>query len=413
MSYKKLMPLTAIKLGFVPYLRALTLATSAMLMWLSTTAAQADRDMRLLEVPDYQWYAGCFGTACGNLMGYWDRHGFPDFYTGPTTGGVAPLSDWGNEGIRSLWASQAGFDGRPAGQYGHMDDYYLGYEYSGPDPYVVAGRAEHTPDCIGDFIGLSQNRWTNMNNECDGNIDAYSFTYWDTTGNRRTNFLPPNTAGLPARDIPSGLRAWTRYRGYDADVFSQLVDFNPTLPAGNGFTFEHLKAEIDAGYPVLLFMQPFTMLSEPRGSMLRGNPPIHGMLAYGYAEYPGMGLRWVYYRTSWGSGDGQWNSWGPDGWPVPFPLRGVMGYHPKPRIRSILRNENGVTISWEGPASQLQDTLSGVTTNVHRYRVEQATRVDATLWTPVGTDTTDHTITFVPTADDTVFYRVRLLAPGQ
>src|SRR5438552_18554802 len=80
----------------------------------------------LTEVPDYLWYAGCFGTASGNLMGYWDRHGFPNFYTGPTAGGVAPLdSRGGNYGIRSMWASKAGEDGRPADQPGHIDDYWI------------------------------------------------------------------------------------------------------------------------------------------------------------------------------------------------------------------------------------------------------------------------------------------------
>ena len=46
----------------------------------------------LTGVPDYEWHIGCFGTATGNLMGYWDRHGLPDFYTGPTGGMVATVS---------------------------------------------------------------------------------------------------------------------------------------------------------------------------------------------------------------------------------------------------------------------------------------------------------------------------------
>src|SRR3954465_7690350 len=101
-------------------------------------------DVLLTEVPDYTWDAGCFGTASGNLMGYWDRHGLPQFYTGPTAGGVAPLNSNGpNLGIRSMWASKAGLDGRPADQFGHIDDYWLfyrddvafSYESTVPDPY--------------------------------------------------------------------------------------------------------------------------------------------------------------------------------------------------------------------------------------------------------------------------------------
>src|SRR5688572_33424216 len=87
------------------------------LVCLSTLPLRADTDVYLLGTPDYQWYAGCFGTATGNLMGYWDRQGFADFYTGPTAGGVAPLDNFGtNVGIRSLWANRAGFDGRPVDQ---------------------------------------------------------------------------------------------------------------------------------------------------------------------------------------------------------------------------------------------------------------------------------------------------------
>src|SRR5438477_8275064 len=91
--------------------------------------AAAVTNVYLTEVPDYDWWAGCFGTASGNLIGYWDRHGFPNFYTGPTGGGLAPLTTVGaNYHIRALWASQAGIDGRPLSKPGHYDDYYVEYE---------------------------------------------------------------------------------------------------------------------------------------------------------------------------------------------------------------------------------------------------------------------------------------------
>jgi hypothetical protein len=85
---------------------------------------RADRDVYLVGVPDYRWYAGCFGTACGNLMGYWDRHGMRDFFTNQTVnGGIAPLDDLGtNVAVRSLWATKAGDYGRPANKPGHIDD---------------------------------------------------------------------------------------------------------------------------------------------------------------------------------------------------------------------------------------------------------------------------------------------------
>src|SRR2546423_8454126 len=93
---------------------------------------RADTDVYLLDVPDYDWYGGSLGTACGNLMGFWDRHGLSGFYTGPTANGVAPLTSVrANTGIHSLWASRAGMDGRPANKPGHIDDYWTGYDLGG------------------------------------------------------------------------------------------------------------------------------------------------------------------------------------------------------------------------------------------------------------------------------------------
>jgi len=373
--------------------------------------------VHLTDVPDYVWYAGCFGTATGNLMGFWDRNGFPDFYTGPTGGGVAPLDSFGaNSGITSLWATKAGVDGRPAGQPGHMDDYYSAYESTAADPCVLFGRAEHSPDCIGDFIGLNQRKWRNMNGECDGNIDGYCFVYWDPSGQRRVNFTPGPEAGLPAVDMQSGLRAWTQYRGYRADVATQLTEFNPDVPSGAGFTFDDLKAEIDAGYPVLLFLQDSNTKSQSLGSMPRANPPLHGMLAYGYL-IEDDGTRRVEFRTSWASGDGQFNSWSGGNWlPGAFlylPLRGVILYHPRPQIREILREPGQLRIRWDGPAANLMDEEAGTVTRVHRYVLERSTSLEGSDWQPLGDATPEHEWV-VPASEGAPpgFFRVRLQTGG-
>jgi hypothetical protein len=360
--------------------------------------ARAEIDVYLLEVPDYLWYGGCFGTGAGNLMGYWDRHGFSNFY--PNV--LAPLNSAGaNEAIRTNYVSAA-----------HINDYWLLYESTGIDPYVAAGRPEHTPDCIGDFIGLSQRKWTNMNSECDGNIDAYSFVYWDSNGNRRVNFTPPAAAGTPVRDIQSGLREWTRWRGYDADVFTQLTDFNPKVPAGHGFTFNEMRAEIDAGYPVLLYLQPFNQtsrsLSNPT-NMPRANPEIHGMMAYGY-YIADSGEKYVHYRTSWGDSGGNnfiVSEWNGLTWQANLPVRGVIGYRPKPKITKVTRANGNVTVSWDGPASLLYDNISGVTTMVHRYVLERTPSLDQPF-EPVTSPSADHFAT-VPECCGTAFFRVRLV----
>ncbi len=397
--------------------RRIVALVAALCSFHTLPTAHAQSWVLLTEVPDYDWHAGCFGTATGNLAGYWDRHGFPDFYKGPTGGGLAPLNS-GDVNIRSLWASQAGLDGRPSNKPGHMDDYYVGYESTAQDWYKTFNRPEHTPDCTGDFIGLNQNKWTNLNNECRGNIDAFSFVFWDKTGNRRANFYTTN-AGAYIPDIGSGLREWARYRGYEADVFTQLTSFNAERTTTNGFTFESLKTEINAGFPVLLFLQATAEFSRNLGGVPNANPEIHGILAFGYAEdIPELGIHQaVFFRTSWASGDNwfeEWTlhpAWLGIGYSSPFVPRGVIGFHPKPRVRSFTRGPGTVTLAWDGPSAQLHDKVAGTFSNPHRYTVQRTTSLKPPNWTDVGSITTARTATVLDTNAESAFYRVELVVP--
>jgi hypothetical protein len=394
-----------------------TVSIASCLCFAAQISSFAVENVRLTDVPDYSWYAGCFGTASGNLMGYWDRHGFPNFYTGPTNGGEAPLgSDGLNEGVRSLWASRAGFDGRPADQPGHLDDYWenfenftASYESGATDPYVVAGRAEHTADCLGDFIGASQKKWTNLDAECDGNINAFSFNFWDKTGARRENFSPSTQNGQPIRDIQSGWRAWTEFRGNQANVFSQLADFNPTVPTGAGFTFEDLRKEIDAGYPVMMFLQRPGEFSRNIGGLARGNPVVHGMVAYGY-YVSDSGLPYVFYRSSWGSGD-RLGLWGPSDYEGILPMRGVIGFHPLPQIKSFAPQAgNSINVKWDGPSSTVD--RSGTLTPVHWYVLERSDAVDGAFAAITEPSTSLEAV--IPNEGGArAFYRVRLVDSPQ
>lgn len=393
------------------FLRPVSLALASLaLLHVSGSDSQAQQFKYLTEVPDYEWHAGCFGTATGNLAGFWDRHGMTNFYAGPTGGGLAPLrSEPPNRGIRSLWVSQAGQDGRPSGQPGHMDDYYVTYESTAPDPYVTFGRPEHTPDCIGDFIGLSQRKWTDMNGECDGNIDAFSFVFWDKTGNRRSNYYQTNNNQY-VPDIPSGLKEWAKSRGNDADVFSQLPSFSPEKTGPGGFTYADMKAEIDAGYPVLLFLQPPNEFSRNLGSMPKANPEIHGVMVWGYYEDPGAGLpQGIQIRTSWGSGDGVFENFGNNPLNIlsGYRIRGVIGFHPKPKIISFTRDNGNISLAWDGPSSQLTDAFAGTTTTVHRYQVEKKTALNDPKWTPVNSPSTDRAASFPDSG--AAFYRVSIV----
>lgn len=399
------------------------LCVAVFLVFIWTNAVRGDQRVFLLEVPDYSWFAGCFGTGSGNLMGYWDRNGFPDMYTGPTGGGLAPLGDKGeNSGIRSLWATMAGMDGRPLDKPGHIDDYWTyyhdedrySYQSTQPDPYTLEGREEHAPDCLGDFIGLSQNKWTSLNEECDGNIDAFSFVFWDKSGERRWNFTPPELDGDRSPDIPSGLRKWTQWRGYQADVFSQLTDFNPNCPEGKGFGFEDLKAEIDAGYPVLLFMQRFDTTFRSLQGMERANPNIHGMLACGYFVREN-GQKFVQYRTSWRSGThfsvGETASaWTADPWQTQLPIRGVIGYRPKPQIRTVEPVDETLHLTWHGPSATLTNATTRTAHPAHYYVVEHSSTGNSADFAPLTDPAPGREASIPMPSEDFAFFRVKLLS---
>jgi len=210
----------------------------------------------LSEVPTSRWSYGCSATAAGMLFGYYDRNGFPNMYTGPTNGGVAPLTDLcqGDDpanpipGSCSICATQNGFDGRITD--GHVDDYWTGYGAPGPDPW----EDEHTwQGCTADFMGTNQWKW---DWDCDGslldNTDGSTtyFSYGD--GSRLYDYIPPVCAGLPQTALCHGLRLFAESRGYTV-----VENYNQKI---SGFSFNDYMAEIDAGRPVLIQVTGHTML---------------------------------------------------------------------------------------------------------------------------------------------------------
>jgi hypothetical protein len=363
-------------------------------------------DIQLTGVPDYQWAYGCFGTASGNLIGYWDRHGLPGLYTGTVNSGVAPLNSLGpNAHIFTLWATKAGYGGRATNDWGHVDNYYdsntapytVGTAYEGTgDPYRTLNRPLHPDDCIADFMGMSHHAFTNLNGECHGNINAYAFNFFNRDGEPVRNATPPT------KDIQSGLRHFMQHRGYDAELYSQVADTFSLTPAGRGFTYEDFMAEIDAGYPVLIQWQ---IPSYQRGNGL--NPSFHAVLGYGY-YIDETEQRYIYFRTSWAQGEklGVWGSTLLSG----FETRGYFRMRPKPKVTAITPQPNGdLAIHWEGPASHLHDINTGITTPVHWYVIEQAQPPPATGYIPVSPATTNRTALLPPLSGDEGAYRVRNL----
>jgi subtilisin-like proprotein convertase family protein len=219
----------------------------------------------LSEVPTSTWTYGCTATSAGMLMGYYDRHGYPNMYIGPANGGVAPLTNLGQgdvpaspiAGACSIIATQNGFDGRAT--KGHVDDYWTGYGNAGPDPWE-GHWTEHTwGECTADYLGTNQWKWdTNADGTKDFNTDGSTVYFSYNSNSKLYDYIPPASYGLPQTEACHGLKLFAQSRGYTVtENYTQKID---TLYAG-GFSFADLQTEINAGRPVLIHVTNHTMIA--------------------------------------------------------------------------------------------------------------------------------------------------------
>lgn len=212
----------------------------------------SDATSSLPDVPGYDWSFGCSATSAAMMAGYYDRTTYPNMYTGPTNGGVAPMnnSSWGSVVINGetrkqcpISATRQGVDGRST--RGHVDDYWIMYNNAGPDPFIVNGWTEHTyGDCTGDYMKTNQSVY--------GNVDGGTTFYYYTNGS------PYSGTGYN-KDGLYGLKLFFESRGYTVTShYNQYIyGYN-----GNtlGFTFEQFKQQIDAGRPVIIQVLGHSML---------------------------------------------------------------------------------------------------------------------------------------------------------
>lgn len=210
----------------------------------------------LSNVPTSSWTYGCSATSAGMMFGYYDRIGYSNMYAGPANGGVAPLTNLG--GSCSLIATKQGFDGRAT--YGHVDDYWTGYNNSGPDPWVGV-RAEHTwGGCTADYMGTNQWKWDfDGNGVKDSNIDGGTsyFSYGSSFGGKLVDYVPPATYGMPQTELCHGMRLFAESRGYQVLTnYTQSID---TIATG-GFSFSDYMNEINAGCPVMIQVTGHSMV---------------------------------------------------------------------------------------------------------------------------------------------------------
>lgn len=205
----------------------------------------------LSDVPAFNWSFGCSATSAAMIAGYYDRTSYPNMYTGPTDGGVMPLdnSSWPDVVINGetrhqcpLSATRQGLDGRTI--LGHVDDYWVSYGSTAPDPFI-GNWPEHTyGDCTGDYMKTNQYNY--------GNSDGAT-GFWNYT-----NGSPWH--GTYTDDGGYGLELFYESRGYTViDRYNQYIRGQGSDPS-LGFTYDQYKAEIDAGRPVMIHVTGHTMV---------------------------------------------------------------------------------------------------------------------------------------------------------
>ncbi len=217
----------------------------------------------LTDVPTTTWTYGCAPTSAGMIFGYYDRNGYPNMYTGPCNGGVAPLTDLGQgddpanpiAGACSIIATQKGFDGRSTN--GHVDDYWTGYGNSGPDPWDGNWTEHAWGGCTADYMGSNQWKWDfDGDGTIECNTDGSTCFFVNSGKTKMVDFIPPASEGLPQTEGCHGLRLFAQSRGYTVlNNYTQNISPN----VHGGFSFSNYQTEINAGRPVLIQLDGHTM----------------------------------------------------------------------------------------------------------------------------------------------------------
>jgi hypothetical protein len=229
----------------------------------------------LPNFPSFNWVFGCSAVSGAMIAGYYDRGAYPNMYTGPTNGGVMPLTDtswatwsdgWVTYPNNPLIASHIGVDGRAT--RGSIDDYWVKYDSTAADPYITGGWVQHTwGTAIGDYMKTSQSAAPYLNP--DG-----STAFYNNSDNEKLTCSQMEEDGLAVEDGTYGRKLFYEARGYTVtDCFNQRTD---NLVAG-GFSLANFQAEINAGHAVLL------------------NLAGHSIVGYGYDGST------VYIRDTWDS----------------------------------------------------------------------------------------------------------------
>lgn len=213
-------------------------------------------EVLLAGVPAYRWHDGCAPTSAGMLLGYYDAHGFPGLIEGDASTQTAAADQ--------AIASHGSFADRR-----HYEDYALPLEGVSGSP-ILEDRSEapagdeHPDDSLADFMKTSRSSL--------GLAYGWSFTSY---------------AGCAVQDYVAAV---------DPSVAVTYSDVSIYGTGAYKLSFASLQAEIDAGRPLVLFVDS------------SGDGVVdHAVLAFGYRETGGFpeyacrdtwstGVRWSAFR---------------------------------------------------------------------------------------------------------------------
>jgi|GEM_PF-2439920 len=220
-------------------------------------------------VPRAEYMYGCAATSVGMLLGYYDLYGYRSgeitYNMDNLIEGTISVDSRGSDGGSiydmtdpSLLATFIASDQYVNRFYGTSSSAERPYTYVNGDP--AQGLNISVWNCLADYLGTGQ--YWRGNGDLSTKHYTATLSWLKTTGQTYT----VDAVSLPARyvDFKYGLSLYVEGRGYTLDAAK-----TQTLEVGGGFTFSMLKAEIDAGRPVLL-------------SMRSADNHGHMVLAYGY-----------------------------------------------------------------------------------------------------------------------------------
>lgn len=218
---------------------------------------------KAINVPGYNWVFGCSSVAGAMIAGYYDRSGWPNMYTGPANGGVAPLDNsvwptWsdGYATYPNLPIAASNQGGDSLSTKGSINDYWIQYDSTSPDPYITGSWSQHTwGTAIGDYMKTSQSAYGNT----DGSTTFYNFNSNAKLTCATMTTYDSSVAGKKISDVDGtyGRKLFYEARGYTvSDCYNQNTDNKYS----GGFSYANYKAEIDANRPVMINLAGHTVV---------------------------------------------------------------------------------------------------------------------------------------------------------